>query len=115
MSKLLVLLAAAALAIAGSAGATHTKGSRPLLRLADSQPVKLSGLRFQPRERVRVSVVARTVRRSRLVRATRTGYFVATFSDLSADRCNGLFASAVGGGGSRATFKLVPVGCPPPL
>jgi hypothetical protein len=115
MSKALVLLVAATLAIAGSAGATHTKGARPLLRLTDSQPVKLSGLRFLPTERVRVAVVAGTARRSRLVRATRAGRFVATFSDLSADRCSGLFASAVGVRGSRATFKLVPVGCPPPL
>lgn len=114
MSKLLVLLVAT-LAMAGSAGATHTNGASPLLRLTDSQPVTLSGLRFQPRERVRVAVVAGTARRSRLVRATRAGRFVATFSDLSADRCNGFFARADGGRGSRATFKLVPVGCPPPL
>ena len=115
MSKLLVLLAAATLAIAGSAAAAHTTGARPLLRLTDSQPVKLSGLRFKPGERVRVSVVTGTARRSRLVRATRAGRFVATFSDLSADRCNGFFARAEGARGSRATFKLVPVGCPPPL
>jgi hypothetical protein len=115
MSKLLLLLVAVTLAIAGSAGATHTNGARPLLRLTGSQPVKLSGLRFQPRERVRVAVVAGKARRSRVVRATRAGRFVATFSDLSADRCRGLFARADGGRGSRATFKLVPVGCPPPL
>jgi hypothetical protein len=40
---------------------------------------------------------------------------VTTFSELSADRCSGLSAVAVGGLGSRATFKLVPLGCPPTL
>jgi hypothetical protein len=38
---------------------------------------------------------------------------VATFAGLSTDRCSGLSALAVGGRGSRAAFKLVPLGCPP--
>jgi hypothetical protein len=115
MSRVLVILAAAALALGGSVGAAQTSGSRPLLRLTDSQPVKLSGQRFRSAERVRVTVVTGKTRSSRLVRATSAGAFVATFTELSADRCSGLSAVAVGGRGSRATFKLVPLGCPPPL
>jgi hypothetical protein len=115
MSRVLVILAAVALAVGGSAGAAQTNGSRPLLRLTDSQPVKFSGQRFHAAERVRVIVVTGKTRSSRLVRATRAGAFVATFSELSADRCSGLSAVAVGGRGSLATFKLVPLGCPPPL
>jgi hypothetical protein len=114
MSRLFPILAAATLALAGSAGATQD-GKRPLLRLTDAQPVELSGQRFRATERVRVTVVTGTTRSSRIVRASRAGAFVTTFSELSADRCSGLFAVAVGAGGSRATFKLVPLGCPPTL
>ena len=113
MSRLLAILVTATLALAASAEATRTSGSRAVLRLTDAQPVELSGRRFHAGERVRVTVVAGATRRSRLVRATRGGTFATTFSELSADRCSGLSAVAVGGRGSRATFKLVPLGCPP--
>jgi hypothetical protein len=114
MQRLLVILLAATLALAASAGATRN-GPRPVLRLTDAQPVELSGQRFRAAERVRVTVVTGATTRSRLVRAGRAGAFVATFAELSADRCDGLSAVAVGGRGSRAVFKLVPLGCPPPL
>jgi hypothetical protein len=115
MSRVLLILVAAAFALGGSAGAAQTSGSRALLRLTDTQPVKLTGLHFHSGERVRVTVVAETARRTRLVRATRAGAFVATFSELSTDRCGELSAVAVGARGSRATFKLIPLGCPPSL
>jgi hypothetical protein len=114
MPTLLVILLAATLALAGPAGATRS-GARPLLRLTDARPVELTGQRFRAAERVRVTVVTGATVRSRLVRASRAGAFVATFAELSADRCSGLSAVAVGGRGSRASFKLVPLGCPPPL
>jgi hypothetical protein len=114
MSRLLPILVAATLALAGSAGATEN-GSRALLRLTDAQPLELSGRHFRVAERVRVTVAIGETRRSRLVRTGRSGSFVTTFSELSADRCSGLSAVAVGGLGSRATFKLVPLGCPPTL
>lgn len=114
MSRLLPILVAATLALAGSAGAAQS-GKRAQLRLTGAQPVELSGQRFRSTERVRVTVVTGTTRGSRLVRASRAGTFVATFTELSADRCSGLSALAVGAGGSRATFKLVPLGCPPTL
>jgi hypothetical protein len=115
MSRLFPILVAATLALAGSAGATRPSDKRPLLRLTDAQPVELSGQRFRAAERVRVTVVTATTRRSRLLRASRAGAFVTTFSELSVDRCSGLSAVAVGAGGSRATFKLIPLGCPPSL
>jgi hypothetical protein len=112
MSRTLVLLVTAALALAASATAPGSP-TRATLRLSDAQPVTLTGLRFHPREHVRVTVTAESGRRSRVVLANRRGALVATFAGLSTDRCSGLSALAVGGRGSRAAFKLVPLGCPP--
>jgi hypothetical protein len=112
MSKALVLLVTTSLALVASAAAPGSP-TRASLRLTDAQPVTLSGVRFHPGEGVRVTVAVGSVHRSRFIRASRAGVFVARFSEVSTDRCSGLSALAVGGRGSRATFKLVPLGCPP--
>lgn len=108
-----LVLALGVLTIAlGSAGAEVSKRT-PQLRLAAGDPVKLRGTGFLRGERVRVRVVARSAGKSKIVYAGRTGAFMTTFPTISRDRCSGLFAEAVGSGGSHARLKFPQPLCPP--
>lgn len=70
------------------------------------------GLHFKAGERVRLTLLAPSVR---VLRATAkaTGTFTARFAGVSADRCSTLQIQAIGAGGSRAFLNLKPL-CPPP-
>jgi hypothetical protein len=109
-----LVLALGVLAITvGSAGAEVSKRSARL-QLAAGNPVKIRGTGFLSGERVRVRVVAGSAGKRKTVSAGRSGVFVATFPTISRDRCSGLFAEAVGNGGSHAQLKLRPQQlCPP--
>jgi hypothetical protein len=97
-----------------SAAATRDENQLPTLRLADRQPLVLRGLWFAPGERVRVTVAVDEGRAMRRSAAGARGTFSANFAPLALDRCNGLFASAVGSEGSRAALKLkAQPQCPP--
>jgi hypothetical protein len=109
--RTLPLAAAAALALAatGSAGA-----ATPSLRFLDLTPVKVRGTSFVPRERVKLTLRAGADKRTRTVRTTAAGTFVADFGRLrERDRCSGLLAvTAVGGRGDHAFYKLPAMACP---
>lgn len=110
----ILVLALGVLAITvGSAGAEVSKRSARL-QLTAGDPVKIRGTGFLSGERVRVRVVAGHAGKRTTVSAGRAGVFVATFPTVSRDRCSGLFAEAVGNGGSHARLKLraQPL-CPP--
>jgi hypothetical protein len=85
----------------------------PSLRFAGTDPVKVAGRGFPTSVKVRVTLVADAVKTTRLSRSSRDGRFTVTF-DVSADRCSGYVVTATGGG-TRATAKLAPHECPPPL
>jgi hypothetical protein len=89
---------------ASTAGGMAPKAS---LRIVDRDPLTLRGENFKARERVRVSLSAPLSER-RVVRATATGSFRATFLEVSVTRCDSVRAVAVGGAGSQATLKLLP-------
>jgi hypothetical protein len=85
---------------------------RPGLRVVDRDPLVLAGRRFEPRERVRLTVVSGGERHALKVRATPDGKFVARFAAVRLDRCSGSLAvSAVGSAGSRAGFRLERLHC----
>ena len=100
--------------LVGALGAATEARRSPALRLADREPLTLSGVRFHARELVRVKVTADSGTASRRMRATASGSFTSQF-DLALDRCSGLYAVAVGSRGSRATLKLPEPLCPPSL
>jgi hypothetical protein len=99
-----ILLAALLLVVAAPAGGAQSK---PTLRLASVQPLRVTGTHFVARERVRITVQAGLVWH-RKVRATRTGRVQATFPATHVDRCNGLIVVARGGHGDQAVLKLPP-------
>jgi hypothetical protein len=106
-----LILVAAALAVAPPA----LSGSllhRPALRVTSLAPLRVVGTRFVARERVRVTATVDTARSSRLVRASSTGTFAATFADLTADRCVAYVVRAVGASGDVAVVKARPLCAP---
>ena len=110
------LAVAAALVVslfaAGASDVAGTTAKRPALRLVDRSPVTLNGQWFRPRERVRVTITSRGLRRGLTVTATARGTFVTEFA-LSLDPCLGLSARATGSSGSLAVYKLPQRLCPP--
>jgi hypothetical protein len=86
----------------------------PTLRLVDRQPLVVRGAGFRPNERVSVTVSADEESATRRLRASARGVFSASFARMALHPCDGLFASAVGASGNRATLKLkAQPQCPP--
>jgi hypothetical protein len=83
------------------------------IRVADPAPLTLRGVGFERYERIRltVSLGERTV--VRRLPAGRAGGFTTVFEAMRYDRCSGsLGVKAVGSGGSRVDWELVPLECP---
>ena len=109
--------AAAAVALAGASGADGVSTRTGTLRLADTNPLTVTGARFLARERV---VVRATLDGSRLIRRARAsaaGRFTTTFTGHAVHRCSWeLDVSATGSRGTEAVLKLrAQPQCPPPL
>lgn len=117
MNRLLTaaVLALAAVTIAVAPAATAETSKRTAkLQLAGGNPLTLRGVGFFAGERVRVRVVAGSAKKSKIVYAGRAGRFQVGFPTMIPfDRCNGLFAEAVGARGSLARLKLPQPLCPP--
>jgi hypothetical protein len=90
-----------------AAGAEQPTGSaQALLRLTLRDPVTIHGAGFQPRERVRVTLVQPSL--VRVVRAGRGGGFVVAFDATATHRCDLVRVVALGGSGTRAVLKILP-------
>jgi hypothetical protein len=113
MRRSIVVAAALVSLLPASAGAESLAG-KPALRLVSTSPLKIRGLRFVPKERVRVMVLEAGSATKR-VRADKRGTFVASFNETSVDRCSALSVLAVGSRGSRAEWKRPGPLCPPRL
>ena len=83
------------------------------LRLAAAHPVSLRGSRFLAGERVTVVVSSQGRMRSRTLTAADGGTFLARFTGMPFDRCQGFRAVARGDRGSVAVYKLPELMCPP--
>jgi hypothetical protein len=106
------LLAAIALLGAAAASADGRTTAAPALKLVKRDPLQVQGLRFQARERVRVTATSATTSKStrQLVRTTGRGTFSAKLGTW--DRCAAVVVRAVGARGDRA--RLV-IQAPPPI
>jgi hypothetical protein len=108
------LVVGLALALLGTTAVGGESRKKSTLRLSDTAPLALRGANFLPSERVRVTVTAGELRRTKQVTATRSGVFVVRF-DAAYDRCSSAFiARAVGARGSQAGLKLPLPACPAP-
>lgn len=116
MRTALVIALTMSMTLVGTAasGANETLSGKATLKLQGGAPLTLRGARFVPAERVVVSV-KRGQRQTKRVTANDRGSFVVTFPQISYDRCDALFALAVGSRGSRAVLKMLPRLCPPSL
>jgi hypothetical protein len=111
LSALFALLVIAVLG-AGATGSSQA-APKPQLRVFDGTPVRVTGVGFHARERVKLTFTADGIWHKAL-RATRAGRFTALFPDATLDRCVGYSVLARGATGARATLKVMPVACAPP-
>ena len=102
---LAAVMVAAALATAGAHSSAATK---PVLQLVQRAPLKIRGLHFKARERVRVTASTTSGHAIVITRSTRLGRFVAFFSHFSAAACLRLVVTAVGAKGDRAKLVVNP-------
>jgi hypothetical protein len=109
--------AAAAVALAGASGADGASTRTGTLRLADADPLTVTGARFLARERVVVRATLDGNRLIRRARASAAGRFTTTFTGHAVHRCSwDLHVSATGSRGTEAVLKLTAQPqCPPPL
>ena len=84
-----------------------------MLRLVHGQPLVLAGAHFAARERVTVTVHARQPYLRRVV-SRADGSFSVSFGVVSAARCAGLIADAVGATGDRASLRIPRQACTEP-
>jgi len=99
------VLAVIAIATAVSASAADRRplDRSPLVRVLGESPVTITGLRFQPSERVTLRVLVFGERQlGKVVTAGRNGGFAASFPGLAIPECKGYVVTAVGSKGSRA-------------
>jgi hypothetical protein len=108
---LIALCVGCAFASGSSARATVVV-SKPALYLKGASPIKIKGVRFQPRERVRLILRVESIRMVGNAVASPRGMFTVTYGDTVLDRCSGLFAQATGNRGSSAVKEIFP-DCPP--
>lgn len=101
---------AAAVALASPAAAV---APAPVLRLEQGQPLVLIGTHFAGRERITVTVHARQPYLRRIV-SRANGSFRVSFGVVSAARCAGLIAAAVGASGDRASLRISRQACDVP-
>lgn len=107
-----MILAIVALALLTSPVAPAASAATPALRLSDSTPLTLVGVRFKAREPVRIVVRTAGIRRVGLLRANASGSFTAVFTGLVVrDPCS-LTAVASGSAGSKAILRLSERICP---
>lgn len=111
---LIVTAAAISLALApGSVGA-RVDAAQPAVRITSLSPLVVAGERFRPTERVVIKVTADGTRVMRYTRVSRRGTFVARFSAVTADRCNGGVSVVVTTADGRVAKTRMPqLLCPP--
>ena len=108
--KSLVVLSLAVFVLLPAASGIARPSATPALRVPDTAPFSVRGVRFKAREQVRV-VAQVEGRHVKTVRATATGVFTVRFSTVSVQGCSGYIVRATGSKGSRAYLRHLPE-CP---
>ena len=106
-----VVLAIAA-PTAGATAASQTAVPKPKLQVFAGTPVRVTGVGFHARERVKLTFYADGIWHKAL-RTTLAGRFTAVFPNATVDRCMGYSVLARGASGAMASLKVMPVGCAP--
>jgi hypothetical protein len=101
---------ALALAVSPPAGGA-AEASKPKLRIVQQDPLLLRGMRFEPREQVRLLIVAGKPYAKR-VRAGAAGGFAVPLRFVRKEPCTSIVVQAIGNQGSRAAASLPGRGCP---
>jgi len=96
------------LTLAGSAAA---RVATARVSIVATSPVTVRGSGFVPRERVAVTVSAKTSSTKSVV-ASASGTFVVRFLHFTIARCTPYGVSAKGNRGSRASWKIAPMCAP---
>lgn len=100
------------IALVGVLAPSALAAARPHARLTTLAPATVVGSGFHANERVRVTVVAGSIRLSGVARTTPLGTFLVRFAtDVRVPRCGQLAVSAIGAGGDRAGWKRPPEDC----
>jgi hypothetical protein len=102
-------VALAVVALAQPAESAMTRSAS--LRVVDMSPFTVHGWRFQPGERVVVSVSGTAAKRSATVTATSAGTFTRRFPALRLGECDIYRVRAVGSKGSKAFLTPPPPSC----
>jgi hypothetical protein len=95
-----------------AAGAAGHAAQTPRLVLASRDPVRIIGSHFNPRERVRVTVIARMTRTHTLTASAR-GAFTTTFAAVVIDRCSAWSVTGVQRGHAPVVIRGAKPQCPP--
>src|SRR5262249_33700689 len=96
------LVAIAAVLVSSGLAATTAK---PSVRIRTLAPFSVRGTHFKAKERVTVTLDRKWVRHAR---ASANGSFVATFANVTVNRCTAAAVVVVGHQGSRAVLKRLP-------
>ena len=112
MDRRLVIAGATLLAALSLAPASSTANARPALRLVDTEPLAVQGVRFDPAATVRIRVLTLTRTWTKRVEVGARGTFMARFP-LSAGRCGTWVAvQATASDGTKAGLRLPLFECP---
>lgn len=116
MKRVAFISTAAAFVAAATAAAASVQGgaAKPLLRIADTDPLAVRGLHFRGGESVTVTARAgapgERVVRARALRVAATGSFTVTFADIEATDCK-LSVVARTASGLTVSLKVPPRPC----
>jgi hypothetical protein len=99
-----VILSLGVFVLLPTAAGTARPSATPALRVPDTAPFSVRGLRFKAREQVRV-VAQVEGRHVKSVVATATGVFTARFPNVSVQGCSGYIVRATGSKGSHAYLR----------
>jgi hypothetical protein len=108
MPKGLVLLLAATLTFGIASPAATRTASKPALKVIQRTPLKIRGIHFNLRERVRITAASNAKSAVRNVRTTARGRFTVDLGNW----CDAVTVKAVGARGDRAKLVVPP---PPPV
>jgi hypothetical protein len=92
------------------AGALASSTRKAHIAVRSTSPVSIQGTGFKARERVVVTVMAKSTR-TKAVRATTGGAFAVTFPSVSIGYCQEYAIRAKGNRGSTAIIRVIPE-CP---
>jgi hypothetical protein len=113
MSKAVFVLALAALLVGSATAVGSAVERKAKLTVVKGKPLALRGTGFEPRESVRITLLAGIKRNVRRATASPAGSFRVSIAP-AADGCSLLIAHAVGARGSRASVRFGGPPCPPP-